>query len=176
MYCCCFALKCSSYCSEEESIHFGHWLSLLGSQAVARSVLVAAAVHLTPVTLELGGKTPCLIYGGVNMETAARRLVWAKYFNSGQSCVAPDYVLCTPAVRDALLPKIHEILKEFYGADPQTSPDLSRIVSPRHWKHLMELLGRSKGKVVVGGEGNQEDRYIGRFRSRRRAMLCTIWA
>ncbi|XP_035036161.1 aldehyde dehydrogenase family 3 member B1 [Hippoglossus stenolepis] len=131
-----------------------------GSQAVARSVLVAASVHLTPVTLELGGKTPCLIYGGVNMEAAARRLVWAKYFNSGQSCVAPDYVLCTPATRDALLPKIRETLKDFYGTEPQTSPDLSRIVSPRHWTHLMELLGRSKGKVVVGGESNQEDRYI----------------
>ncbi|XP_039979362.1 aldehyde dehydrogenase family 3 member B1 isoform X3 [Xiphias gladius] len=131
-----------------------------GSQTVARSILQAASVHLTPVTLELGGKCPCFIYGRVNIAAAARRLVWAKFFNSGQSCVAPDYVLCSQATQDALLPALREALEDFYGKEPQTSPDLSRIVSPRHWTRLMELLKRSSGKVVLGGESDQEDKYI----------------
>ncbi|XP_028455858.1 aldehyde dehydrogenase family 3 member B1 isoform X3 [Perca flavescens] len=131
-----------------------------GSQAVARSILRAASDHLTPVTLELGGKCPCLIYGKVNMASAAQRLVWSKYFNAGQSCVAPDYVLCSQATRDALLPALRQTLEEFYSKDPQTCPDVSRIVSPQHWTRLMELLNRSRGKVVVGGESNQEDKYI----------------
>lgn len=121
----------------------------------------AASVHLTPVTLELGGKCPCLIYGPVNMEAAARRLVWAKFFNAGQSCVAPDYVLCTKATLDSLVPAVCEVLEEFYSKEPQTSPDFSRIVSPKHWTRLMELLGRSSSKVVVGGQGKEEDKYIG---------------
>uniref|UniRef100_UPI0037E88446 aldehyde dehydrogenase family 3 member B1 n=1 Tax=Semicossyphus pulcher TaxID=241346 RepID=UPI0037E88446 len=131
-----------------------------GSQIVARSVLQAASVHLTPVTLELGGKCPCLLYGRVDIPAAARRLVWAKFFNAGQSCVAPDYVLCTAATRDALLPEVRQVLEDFYGKDPQTCPDLCRIVSPRHWTRLMELLGKSSGKVVIGGESNQEEKYI----------------
>lgn len=131
-----------------------------GSQTVARYILQAAAVHLTPVTLELGGKTPCFIYGQVDAEAAAHRLVWAKYFNAGQSCVAPDYVLCTTATRDALLPAIRVVLEKFYGKEPQKSPDVSRIVSARHWTRLMDLLGKTSGKVVVGGESNEEDKYI----------------
>lgn len=125
----------------------------------------AASVHLTPVTLELGGKCPGLIYGRINTTAAARRLVWAKYFNAGQSCVAPDYLLCTAATRDALLPALRQALEDFYGKEPQKSPDMSRIVSPRHWSRLIELLGKTSGKVVVGGESDQEDKYIGRFRS-----------
>ncbi|XP_033500705.2 aldehyde dehydrogenase family 3 member B1 isoform X1 [Epinephelus lanceolatus] len=131
-----------------------------GSQTVARSILQAASVHLTPVTLELGGKCPCFIYGQANIAGAARRLVWAKFFNAGQSCVAPDFVLCSQSTRDALLPALRETLEEFYSKAPQKCPDLSRIVSPRHWTRLMELLGRSNGKVVLGGESNQEDKYI----------------
>lgn len=132
---------------------------------MARSVLQAASVHLTPVTLELGGKCPCIIYGRVNVAAAARRLTWAKFFNAGQSCVAPDYVLCSPATRDVLLPAVLAALVDFYGKEPRTSPDLSRIITPRHWTRLMELLGRSGGRVVVGGESNQEEKYIGGLRS-----------
>ncbi|XP_008283961.1 aldehyde dehydrogenase family 3 member B1 [Stegastes partitus] len=131
-----------------------------GSQNVARSILQAAAVHLTPVTLELGGKCPCFIHGQVNIQYAARRLVWAKFFNAGQSCVAPDYVLCSMATRDAILPAMRQALEEFYGKEPQKCPDFSRIVTPRHWSRLMDLLGKTSGKVVVGGESDQEDKYI----------------
>lgn len=132
-----------------------------GSQAVARKILQAAAVHLTPVTLELGGKCPCLIYGRVDIKTAAKRLVWAKFFNAGQSCVAPDYVLCTAEMRDALIPMIIEALQSFYGSQIQESPDYGRIVTDRHWNRLMKLLEKSQGKVVIGGEGVKEDKYIG---------------
>lgn len=131
-----------------------------GSQAVARVVLQAAAVHLTPVTLELGGKCPCLIYGRVNATAAARRLVWSKFFNAGQSCVAPDYVLCSKATCDALVPALRQVLEDFYGSDIQKSPDMSRIITPKHWTRLMGLLNRTKGKVVVGGEHDEKDRYI----------------
>lgn len=128
---------------------------------VARSILQAAAVHLTPVTLELGGKCPCLIYSCVDIKAAAKRLVWAKFFNAGQSCVAPDYVLCTVEMRDALIPMIREALESFYGQQIQESPDYGRIVTDRHWNRLTELLGKSQGKVLIGGESMKEDRYIG---------------
>lgn len=131
---------------------------------MARSILQAASIHLTPTTLELGGKCPCIIYGRVGIEAAVQRLVWAKFFNAGQSCVAPDYVLCTPAIRDAMLPTLPVVLENFYTKEPQTCPDFSRIVSARHWTRLMELLKRSSGKVVLGGESNQEDKYIGELR------------
>lgn len=135
--------------------------SFLGSQSVAHKVLQAASVHLTPVTLELGGKSPCFIYGRVSVTDAARRLAWAKFFNMGQSCLAPDYVLCTEAFRDVLVPALKGILEDFYGKDPKSSPDMARIVSPRHWTRLMDLLKKSKGKVVLGGESDEADKYIG---------------
>lgn len=153
------------FCSAEDEL-FPLWtltfqFCLLGSQTVARSILQAASVHLTPVTLELGGKCPCFIYGRVNIAATVRRLAWSKYFNAGQSCVAPDYVLCSPALRDALVPAMREALEEFYTKEPQACPDLSRIVSPRHWTRLMNLLKSSSGKVVLGGESDEEDKYIG---------------
>lgn len=128
---------------------------------MARSILQAAAVHLTPVTLELGGKCPCLLYGRLDMKAAAKRLVWAKFFNVGQSCVAPDYVLCTAETRDLLLPLIKEALESFYGSEPRQSQDLGRIVTDRHWNRLVELLKRSEGKVVIGGQSVKEEKYIG---------------
>lgn len=131
-----------------------------GSQNVARIILQAAAVHLTPVTLELGGKCPCLIFGRVDMAAAMRRLLWAKFFNAGQSCVAPDYVLCSPATRDAMIPALREALREFYTQEPQSCPDFSRIVSQRHWSRLTQLLQKSSGKVVIGGGSDQQDKYF----------------
>lgn len=128
---------------------------------MAHHILHAAADHLTPVTLELGGKCPCLIYGKVNIPYAARRLAWSKFFNTGQSCVAPDFLVCSKATRDALLPALRQTLEDFYSKEPESSADLPRIVSPRHWTRLMELLKRSKGKVVMGGESNEESKYIG---------------
>ncbi|XP_062874768.1 aldehyde dehydrogenase family 3 member B1 [Trichomycterus rosablanca] len=131
-----------------------------GSKVVARSIMQAAAVHLTPVTLELGGKCPCVIYGELDVKAAAKRLVWAKFFNAGQSCVAPDYILCTTEMRDMLIPAITEALEGFYGPHVQQSPDYGRIVTDRHWNRLTELLEKSKGKVVVGGDCSREEKFI----------------
>ncbi|XP_071397015.1 aldehyde dehydrogenase family 3 member B1 [Centroberyx affinis] len=157
----CYAVVCGGAEDTKALLEnrFDH-IFYTGSQVVARSILQAAAVHLTPVTLELGGKCPCFIYGRVNTMAAARRLVWAKFFNAGQSCVAPDYVLCSKATRDTLLPALRETLESFYGKEPQTCPDMGRIMSDRHWTRLMKLLERSRGKVVLGGESQQEDKYI----------------
>lgn len=157
----CYAVFCGG-ADETQALlknKFDH-IFYTGSQSVARNILQAAALHLTPVTLELGGKCPCFIYGRISIIDAARRLVWAKYFNAGQSCVAPDYVLCSPEVRDALVPAMKQILLDFYGPEPQSCKDLSRIVSARHWTRLMGLLKRSKGKVVLGGESDEADKYI----------------
>lgn len=157
----CYAVVCGGPDETKALLEkrFDH-IFYTGSQAVARSILQAASAHLTPVTLELGGKSPCLIHGNLDIPSAARRLVWAKFFNAGQSCVAPDYVLCSTAMRDALLPAIRDTIKTFYGEDVQKSPDMGRIVTPRHWTHLMDMLGNSKGRVVIGGESDEEDRYI----------------
>ncbi|CAL9693950.1 unnamed protein product [Knipowitschia caucasica] len=157
----CFSVFCGG-AEETKALlqnKFDH-IFYTGSQVVARSVLVAAAQHLTPVTLELGGKTPCFIHERVDMMAAARRLIWAKFFNAGQSCVAPDYVLCSAETRDALLPALAQSLSHFYGEKPQGSPDLGRIVSGRHWTRLNAMLQRSRGRVVLGGQVCEEDRYI----------------
>ncbi|XP_056609746.1 aldehyde dehydrogenase family 3 member B1 [Triplophysa dalaica] len=157
----CYAVVCGGP-EETKSLlenRYDH-IFYTGSQSVARCILQAAAVYLTPVTLELGGKCPCLLYGHLDMKAAAKRLVWAKFFNVGQSCVAPDYVLCTAETRDLLIPFIKEALESFYGSEPQQTKDLGRIVTDRHWNRLVELLKRSEGKVVIGGQSVKEEKYI----------------
>lgn len=157
----CYAVVCGGP-EETKSLlenRYDH-IFYTGSQNVARCILQAAAVHLTPVTLELGGKCPCLIHGRIDMKAAAKRLVWAKFFNLGQSCVAPDYVLCTAETKEALLPFIKEALEVFYGSEPQKSEDLGRIVTDRHWNRLVEMLNKSKGKVAIGGESVRDKKYI----------------
>jgi aldehyde dehydrogenase (NAD+) len=129
-----------------------------GSGQVARVILEAAAKHLTPVTLELGGKSPCLIDRSANLKVAVRRILWLKFFNAGQTCVAPDYVLACRDVEDELLALLEATVKEFYGDDPRRSPDFGRIVNARHHQRLMGLM--QSGEVVVGGEGDEADRYI----------------
>ncbi|XP_030637002.1 aldehyde dehydrogenase family 3 member B1 [Chanos chanos] len=157
----CYAVTCGGAENTKKLLEnrFDH-IFYTGSQRVARNILQAAAVHLTPVTLELGGKCPCLVYGQLDMRAAGRRLVWAKFFNAGQSCVAPDYVLCTPQTLKELLPAVQEALEAFYGVQPEKSPDLGRIVTDRHWSRLMEMLAKSEGKVEIGGESNREEKYI----------------
>lgn len=131
-----------------------------GNGTVARIVMRAAAEHLTPVTLELGGKSPVIIDRSANLELAAKRIAWGKFFNAGQTCVAPDYILVDEVVEDEFLRKLASTLRSFYGDNPQSSPDYSRIVSPRHHKRLVELLEQSDGELVVGGGYDAEDRYI----------------
>mgnify|MGYP001438173195 CR=1 FL=1 len=102
--------------------------------------LDAEAVNLTPVTLELGGKSPCFVDHTADINVAARRIVWGKFTNAGQTCVAPDYVLATPDVAEALAKRIAVAVTEFYGKNPQDSPNFGRIINERHFDRLCKLL------------------------------------
>src|SRR5262249_54761898 len=111
-----------------------------GGGRVAHVVMEAAAKHLTPVTLELGGKSPCIVDQSANVEVAARRIAGGKYLNAGQPCIAPDYVLVDARREDELLAKLAESVREFYGAEPKASPDYARIVNRHHFERLARLL------------------------------------
>lgn len=129
-----------------------------GNGSVARIVMTAAAKHLTPVTLELGGKSPCIVDREINLEMAVRRICWGKFFNAGQTCVAPDYLLVHSEVHAAVLDKIKQTLRDFYGEDPKQSPDFGRIVNERHMRRLKLLL--ESGAVLVGGQVSEAERYM----------------
>lgn len=131
-----------------------------GSGEVGRKVREAANAFLTPVTLELGGKCPVYIDITADLEMAARRLIWTKCINLGQTCIAPDYVLCSQEVQAELIAKIRKILSEWYGINPQDSDDLCRIINERNWQRLDAMLSGSKGQVVIGGERDKKELYI----------------
>uniref|UniRef100_F6Q7A6 Aldehyde dehydrogenase n=1 Tax=Ciona intestinalis TaxID=7719 RepID=F6Q7A6_CIOIN len=135
-----------------------------GSSMVGKIIMKAAAEHLTPVLLELGGKSPVYVHKDSNLDlgiTVAKRVAWGKYMNLGQTCTAPDYVLCHGHVLEEFLNKLKSTIKEMYGEDPQKSPDLARIVNARNFQRIEKLiLGMSKEKLVVGGDMNEKTRYI----------------
>ncbi len=110
-----------------------------GSTTVGQAVMAAAAPHLTPVTLELGGKCPAIVCADAAVEVAARRLAWGKFLNAGQTCVAPDFVVVDRRVRGALVDALHKTVQEFYGKDPRQSADYARIVNRRHFDRLTTL-------------------------------------
>jgi aldehyde dehydrogenase (NAD+) len=130
-----------------------------GNGAVGSVVMTAAAKNLTPVTLELGGKSPCIIDRHANLEVAARRIVWAKFSNAGQTCVAPDYVLVHEEVEERLLVKLRNAVQAFYGNDPQKSADYGRVINQRHYQRLINLLPGS-GSIYLGGHGDIDARYL----------------
>ena len=129
-----------------------------GNGTVGRVVMSAAAAHLTPVTLELGGKSPVVVDRSANLRVAARRVAWGKWLNAGQTCVAPDYVLVDEQVRQPFLDELTTAITGFYGTDPHASPDYGRIVSPRHFDRLVRLM--QGATVAVGGDTDADDRYI----------------
>jgi aldehyde dehydrogenase (NAD+) len=129
-----------------------------GNGRVGRIVLEAAAKHLTPVTLELGGKSPAYVDDTVDLRTTAQRLVWGKFINAGQTCVAPDYVLTTESVARRLVPLIADAVREQFGDDPASSHDYGRIVDERQFQRLLPLL--ASGRVAVGGTADSTRRYI----------------
>ena len=124
-----------------------------GNERVARIVMAAAAKHLTPVTLELGGKSPCLVAGDANLDVAAARIVWGKFLNAGQTCVAPDHVLVERRAAAPLLAALVRRIREFYGEDAAASPDYGRIATERHAARFERLLAGQRihygGRVVV---------------------------
>jgi aldehyde dehydrogenase (NAD+) len=129
-----------------------------GNGNVGRVVMGAAAKHLTPVTLELGGKSPVIVADDADLDVAARRIAWGKFLNAGQTCVAPDYALVARSVKDELIDELARSVTEFYGTDPKGSPDYARIVNDRHFHRLDALLG--DGAHAVGGDTDPEQRYI----------------
>ncbi|KAK3815172.1 MAG: aldehyde dehydrogenase 3 family member [Benniella sp.] len=131
-----------------------------GSGNVGKVIMAAAAKQLTPVTLELGGKSPAFVARDVDVAIAARRLVWAKFFNCGQTCIAPDYIVIERGIEDKFIDACKASLQEFYGSNAQTSQSYGRIVNKNHHQRLRALLEQTKGKVVHGGELDEEDRYI----------------
>jgi aldehyde dehydrogenase (NAD+) len=131
-----------------------------GSTAVGRVVAEAAAKHLTPTTLELGGKSPTYVHASADLDVTARRIVWGKFLNAGQTCIAPDYILADRSVRDRLVTKLGQEVEAFYGRDPKASDSLGRIVNERHVARLQRLLDAGAGTVVVGGQVDASSRYI----------------
>lgn len=130
-----------------------------GNPRVGRIVLEAAAKHLTPATLELGGKSPCIVDRSANLRSSARRIVWGKLLNAGQMCICPDYVLVDETVENALLTRMAAAIKEFHGEQPRTSPDFARIVNQRHFRRLLGLLDGG-GQIFVGGEACEDELYL----------------
>jgi aldehyde dehydrogenase (NAD+) len=132
-----------------------------GGARVGRLVLQAAAPHLTPVTLELGGKNPVIVDRGANIAVAARRIAWGKFLNAGQTCVAPDYALVAREVRQDFVTALGRAVERFYGADPQSSPDFARIVNDTHVRRLETLLRTpGRGQIVIGGQVERALRYV----------------
>jgi len=129
-----------------------------GNGHVGRIVMRAAAEHLTPVTLELGGKSPVVVDRSANLAVAAKRIAWGRYLNAGQTCIAPDYVLCHADVIDELTDGIHDAVRSFYGPDPRLSPDYARIVDTRHLRRLVGYL--DDGEIAFGGESDEPTRYL----------------
>ncbi|XP_061538105.1 aldehyde dehydrogenase, dimeric NADP-preferring-like isoform X1 [Phycodurus eques] len=129
-----------------------------GSSLVGKLVMGAAARHLTPVTLELGGKSPCYIDKNCDISVACRRITWGKFVNCGQTCIAPDYILCEPCVQGYVVECIRQTLLEFYGPDPKSSPDYGRIINQTHFNRIVGLM---EGYApVLGGQCDASQRYI----------------
>jgi aldehyde dehydrogenase (NAD+) len=133
-----------------------------GGGRVGRLVMAAAARHLTPVTLELGGKSPAIALADAALAPTARRLVWGKGLNAGQTCVAPDHLLVVPEIEAPLLEAIAVEIRRLYGADPLASPDLGRVVSRSHFERLANLVRQAdqRGQVLLGGRMDAEERRI----------------
>jgi acyl-CoA reductase-like NAD-dependent aldehyde dehydrogenase len=134
------------------------YIFFTGAAHVGRSVMAAAAKHLTPVTLELGGKNPCIVEPDADLAVAARRIAWGKFVNAGQTCIAPDFVLAHKAIRPALVERLVAALEASYGKDPLKSPDYGRVIDERHFDRLAALM--RDGAVAVGGQSDRAQRYI----------------
>jgi len=139
-----------------------HWdyVFFTGSPSIGKVVYEAAARHLTPVTLELGGKNPVVVARDADIDLAAKRCVWGRMMNAGQQCISPDYILCERAVVDQLLQRITYWVKNLYGDDPKTNGNLGKIVGPRQMDRICEILEKHGGKTICGGNFDKESKYI----------------
>lgn len=129
-----------------------------GGTAIGRIIMAAAAQHLTSVTLELGGKSPCIVDSDIHLDHAAKRIAWGKLINTGQTCIAPDYLLVHRQIKTDLVTRIKHYIRDFYGEDPAQSPDYGRIIHDQHFERLIAFLDR--GEIILGGEYNLDERYL----------------
>ncbi|MBT8283723.1 MAG: aldehyde dehydrogenase [Muriicola sp.] len=134
------------------------YIFFTGSTRVGKIVYESAAKQLTPVTLELGGKSPCVVDETALPAQAARRIVWGKFLNAGQTCIAPDYILVHDKIKDRLVEELIKSIKAFFGEQPEESKDLARVISTDHYERLVGLLENQK--ILHGGEHNNSDRFI----------------
>lgn len=134
------------------------YIFFTGSQAVGKEVLRQAAEHLTPSTLELGGKSPCIVDETADLKLAAKRIVFGKYLNCGQTCVAPDYLYCHADVKEKLLGFIQEEITRQFGENPLANPDYGKIINEKHFNRVMGLINPEK--ILAGGTGNAESLQI----------------
>lgn len=137
--------------------HFDY-IFFTGSQTVGKEVMRHAAAHLTPVTLELGGKSPCIVEESANIKLAARRIVFGKYLNCGQTCVAPDYIYCDRKIKDQLLAEIKRQIKRQFRSEPLTNKNYGKIINEKHFDRITKLIDSSK--VVFGGKCDRTTRKI----------------
>lgn len=136
------------------------YIFFTGSVAVGKIVMEAAAKNLTPVTLELGGKSPVIVHKDTSIKSAAKKIIWGKTVNSGQTCVAPDYIIVHEEVKERLIEEMKISLKEFYGDDIKRNESLGRIINDRHFNRLKNILEKDKDKIVYGGQYDENDKYI----------------
>ena len=134
------------------------YIFFTGSAAVGKMVMKAAAENLTPVTLELGGKNPCIVDETAALKLAAKRIVWGKFINGGQTCIAPDYLIIHTSIRELLITYLKEEIIKAYGNDPQLSNDYPRIINLKNWERLISLI--QSEKIIYGGNSNKESLYI----------------
>lgn len=134
------------------------YIFFTGSVPVGKAVMAAAAKHLTPLTLELGGKSPAIVHESAVLKTAAERICWGKFLNAGQTCIAPDYILVHNSVADRFLDELIKAILKFYGEDASGHPRFCRIINDRNFQRLVALL--AQGKIIYGGRTDASDRYI----------------
>ncbi|MBB1193100.1 aldehyde dehydrogenase [Flavobacterium sp. SOK18b] len=134
------------------------YIFFTGSVAVGKIIAQAAAVHLTPVTLELGGKSPCIVDETADLQLSARRIVWGKIINAGQTCVAPDYILVHQKIKKEFTTYLIQEIEKALGTNPEQSPDFARIVNLKNWQRLNDLLNNET--ILFGGQTNKDTLYI----------------
>lgn len=131
------------------------YIFFTGSVAVGKIVAKAAAEHLTPVTLELGGKNPCIIDEKANLKLASKRIAWGKFINAGQTCIAPDYLLVHEKIKEDFTKYLIDEINAAFGENPEVSKDLCRIINEKNWTRLQKMLDNQK--VIFGGKNAKED-------------------
>jgi len=134
------------------------YIFFTGSVPVGKIVAKAAAENLTPVTLELGGKSPCIVDESANLKLAAKRIVWGKFLNTGQTCIAPDYLLVHHSIKTKLIEYLKEEITNAYGENPETSSDYARIINEKNWKRQVAMLENET--ILIGGNSNSIDYYL----------------